>query len=130
MQLVREEVEHALDRLVGVVGVQRAEHQVPGLGEVERGLDGLEVAHLADQDHVRRLAQRALERGGERRGVDADFALRDHAALVRVDELDRVLDGEDVPARVLIAVVDQRGERGRLARAGGAGHQDQAALAP
>ena len=69
-----------------------------GLGGHERGLDGLEVAHLADQDHVRVLAERALERAGEARGVEADLALVDDGLLVAVQELDRVLDGDDVAA--------------------------------
>ena len=42
------------------------------------------------------------------------------AVLVRVHVLDRVLDGDDVAVRVLVAVADHRRERGRLARAGAA----------
>ena len=78
----REEVEHALDRLVRVVRVQRREAQVAGLGEVDRGLHRLGVADLADQDHVGRLAQRVLERVAVRQRVDADLALRDDALLL------------------------------------------------
>jgi hypothetical protein len=59
-------------------------------------VDRLEVAHLADEDHVGVLAQGALDAGREGRRVRADLALVDDAALVRVQELDRVLDGEDV----------------------------------
>ena len=44
-----------------------------------------------------------------------------------VHELDRVLDREDVAVLVLVDVVDHRRERGRLARAGRAGDQHQAA---
>ena len=44
------------------VGVQRREGQVAGLGDGQRGLDRLEVAHLADQHDVRILAQDVLER--------------------------------------------------------------------
>ena len=64
----------------------------------------------------------------QRIGIDADFALRDDAALVRVHVLDRVLDGDDVAAGLLVAVADHRGQRGRLARAGAAHHDHQAAL--
>ena len=53
----REEVEHAVDRLGRVDGVDRREHEVAGLGRGQRRLDGLLVAHLADQDHVGVLAQ-------------------------------------------------------------------------
>ena len=85
--------------------------------------DRLHVAHLADEDHVGVLAQRGLQAGGEGGGVLADLALVDEAALVLVQELDRVLDGEDVIVAGLVDLVDQRGERGRLAGAGRAGHE-------
>ena len=57
----------------------------------------------------------------------ADLALVDDAALVAVQELDRVLDGEDVLVAGLVDLVDQRGERGRLAGARRAGHEDDPA---
>ena len=58
----REEVEHAVDRLGGVEGVDRREHEVAGLGRRHRRLHGLLVAHLADQDHVGVLAQDVAQR--------------------------------------------------------------------
>ena len=73
-----------------------AEDEVAGLGGGQRGRDRLEVAHLADEDHVRVLAERRLQGLAEARRVRADLALVDDAALVPVDELDRVLDREDV----------------------------------
>jgi hypothetical protein len=45
---------------------------------------------------------------------------------VLVDELDRVLDGHDVLAALRVDLVDHRGERRGLTRAGGAGHEHQA----
>ena len=60
--------------------------------------------------------------------VAADLALVDDRLLVGEQELDRVLDGQDVPGHLLVALVEHRGERGALAGAGGAHHQDQAAL--
>ena len=42
------------------------------------------------------LAQHSTERLAEAVGVDADLPLVDDAALVRVEALDRVLDGHDV----------------------------------
>jgi hypothetical protein len=48
--------------------------------------------------------------------------------LVAEQELDRVLDGEDVAGELLVAPLQHRGQRGALAGAGGAHHQDQAAL--
>ena len=49
----REDVDDAVDGLGAIGGVQGGEDQVAGLGDGQRGADGLQVAHLADQDHVR-----------------------------------------------------------------------------
>src|SRR5262245_28255102 len=49
----REHVHDAVDGLVRGVRVQRREHEVTGLGDRQRRLDGLEVAHLTNQDDVR-----------------------------------------------------------------------------
>ena len=122
----REHVDDAVDRLGGVLGVQGREDQVAGLGRGQRHRDGLQVAHLADQDDVGVLAQHVLERVGEGPGVLADLALVDQAALVLVQELDRVLDGHDVVLAGPVGQVDQRRERRRLAGAGGAGHEHEA----
>src|SRR3546814_11039543 len=59
-------------------------------------------------------------------GVAVHFALVDQALLRGVHEFDRILDREDVAVLGLVDVVDHRRQRGRLARAGRAGHQDQA----
>ena len=58
----REELDEAADRLGGVDRVHRREDEVARLGRLERRLGGLLVAELADQDHVRVLAQDAPER--------------------------------------------------------------------
>ena len=94
----------------------------------ERHGHGLLVADLADQDAVGRLAQRVLERDLEGLGVGADLALVHDRLLVLEDELDRILEGEDVTRFQAVAVIEHRGERGRLARPGGADHEDQSAL--
>ena len=94
--------------------MQRAEDEMTRLRCGERGGDGLEVAHLADEDHVGVLAQRSLERFGERRRIRSDLALVDDATLVTVQELDRVLDRKDVLRAVAIDLVDQRRERRRF----------------
>ena len=97
--LGREDVDDPVDRLGGRLGVQGREHEVAGLRRGQRGRDRLQVAHLADQDHVGVLAQGRLERPGEVDRVGADLALVDEAVLVPVQELDRVLDREDVLGR-------------------------------
>ena len=100
----------------------------PGLGRLQRGLRRLGVAELADQDRVRVLAQRAPQRLAERLGVEPDLALVDDAAVVGMQDLDRVLDRDDVLLPVAVHVVDHRRERRRLSRAGRAGDEDEAAV--
>ena len=90
------DVDDAVDRRRRALRVQRPEDEVARLGRGQRGRDRLEVAHLADEDHVRVLAQRCAQRLGEADGVGADLALVDDAALVAVQKLDRILDREDV----------------------------------
>ncbi len=99
-----------------------------GLGGRDRGADRLEVAHLADQDHVGVLAQHVLQGLREAVCVRPDLSLVDHAGLVSMQELDRVLDRHDVAGSLPVHDVDHRGERRRLARAGRAGDDDEAAL--
>jgi hypothetical protein len=125
--LGREDVDDAVDRLRGRLGVQGGEHEVPGLRRGQRGRHRLEVAHLADEDHIGVLTQSGLQRQREVLGVSADLALVDDAALVLVEELDRVLDREDVLLALLVDDVHHRGERGRLARAGRAGDEHEPA---
>ncbi len=72
------------------------EHEVARLGGRDGERDRLEVPHLADEDHVRVLAQGLAQRLGERLRVRRHLALVDERELAAVDVLDRVLDGQDV----------------------------------
>jgi hypothetical protein len=83
--------------------------------------------NLADEDDIRRRAHHPARRAKIALGVEAHFALVDDRALVGVQELDRVLDGDDVVGAVVVAVIDHAGERSRLAGAGRARHQHQPA---
>src|SRR5439155_26545040 len=124
----REELDQAVDGLGGVDRVHRREDEVARFGGLQRGLGGLGITELADQDHVRVLAQDAADRGEERVRVEPDLALVDDAALVGVQDLDRVLDRDDVQPARAVDVVDDGGESRRLARAGGTRAEDEAAL--
>ena len=119
----------ARDGLARVERVQRAHHQVARLGGEDRRLDGLEVAHLADQDDVGVLAQGTAQRLGERLAVVADLALGDDAELVLCA---CTRSGSSTVmmcrSRVHVDVVDHRRERGALAAAGRPGDEDQAAM--
>ena len=55
------------------------------------------------------------------------LTLVDQALFRLVNEFDGVLDGEDMVVLVAVEVVEHRRQGGRLARAGGAGDQHQAA---
>ena len=57
--------------------------------------------------------------------VRADLPLVDDAALVAVQELDRILDREDVLRALAVDLVDDRRERRRLTGAGRAGDEHQ-----
>ena len=128
LEVGREEVDDPVDRLGRVERVHGGEHEVAGLGGGERRAHGLLVAHLADQDHVGVLAQDAPHRAGEALRVGADLALVDDRAFVFVQILDRVLERDDVVAAGAVDVVDHRRQRRALARAGGAGDEDDPAL--
>ena len=107
--------------------MQGTEHQVAGFRRREGETDGFKVAHFADQDHVRILAQRRLQRIGERQHMGADFALVDQAFLRLMYEFDRVFNGQNVAEVVFVDVIDHRRKRGGLAGTGRAGHQHDAA---
>ena len=90
----------------------------PGLGQRQGELDGLEVAHLTDQQDVGVLAQRRAQRPLEGWAVGPDLALRDRRHPVGVHVLDRVLDREDVHGPGLVDAVDDGGQRRRLSGSG------------
>ena len=105
---------------------RRGVDEVTGLGSCQRDADGLEVAHLTDQDDVGVLAQYVLEGVLEGLGVLADLALVDQTHLVPVQELDRVLARHDVLFAVAVGKVEQRRKRRRLARTSRTGDEDEA----
>ena len=106
-----------------ILRVQRAEHENARQRRAQRELRRLGVADLADHDDVRVLPQQRPDRGREREpGLRPDLRLPDRRDLV----LDRILDGQDVPLGAA-EMRQRRIQRRRLARAGGTGHQDDAA---
>ena len=103
---------------------------MPRLGRRERDAHRLGVPHLADDEHVGRLAHRGAQRRREIRSVQTDLDLLDEAPVMRVLVLDRVLDRDDVPGVALVDLLDEGGERRRLAGARGASDQHEAARQP
>ena len=62
MSLHREKIHDAFDGLVRVVRVERADAEVSGFREGDRGFHRFRVPDFADQNHIRRLPQGILER--------------------------------------------------------------------
>src|SRR4030095_1105180 len=112
--LGREHLDDAVDGLGRARGVEGAEHEVTGVGRLQRQADGLQISHFTDEDDVGVFTKGAAQRRRERPRVRADLAMVHQAALALVHELDRVLDGDDVVLAVLVGVVDDRGQRGGL----------------
>jgi len=120
VQRVDAHVEQADDRLGSAVGVQRREHEVPR----ERGLDAdlgrLEVAHLADHDHIGIGAQEGPQRAGE---IEADLGVHLDLPDPVLGDFDGVLDRPDLAFRRVDAG-DAGVQSRRLARSRGAHAQD------
>lgn len=125
LALRRERIADAGDGGGDVGGVEGGEHEVSGFGGGDGDAHGLGVAHLADDEDVGGLAQGGSQGGREVRGVDADLDLLDYAAQVSVLVLDGVFDGDDMARFPSIDFVNQGGDGGGLAGAGGASDKDQ-----
>src|SRR5205085_12183012 len=97
---------------------QRCNLELTGFRNSQGRLDRFQIAHFADQHYIRVLAQRRTQRLCKPVRVGIYFALVDDAALVIVKELDRVFDRQDVFVTFLVDLVDDRGERCRLAGPG------------
>jgi hypothetical protein len=97
-----------------------------GFRRGDRRLHRLQIAHFADQDDVRILAQGAPHRLAKIRNIHADIALGNHAFLVRVVILDRILDRNNVAVALNVDHVEHAGQRRALAGTGRSGDQNQA----
>ena len=75
---LKEEANACLNYLRIQVGVQCAEYKVTGLGSRDSGRNGLQIAHLTDENNVRVLPQSRPQTACEAVRVRADFALVDH----------------------------------------------------
>src|SRR5215208_3964470 len=123
----REDVYDPVDGLRGILGVQRAEDEMPSLRRSHSERDGLEVAHLAYEYHVGVLPQDMLESLGEAPCILVDLALVDNALLVFVQKLYGVLNAHDVLVPGLVDLVDHRSESGRFPASCRACNKDETA---
>ena len=123
----RKDVDDTVDGRRRRVGVQRTERQVAGFCDAQRRLDGFQIAHFADQHHIRIFTKSGAQRVGKTLGIGVQFTLVDHAILVHVHEFDRILNGENVIVPLAVDLVDHGRQRRRFARARRPGHQHQPA---
>jgi hypothetical protein len=93
---------------------------------LEGGEGGVVVANFSDEDDIGGLAHGATEAASEGGGITTDFALGEEAVLVGEDVFDGVFDGDDVAGGVFVQPLEERGESGGFAGAGGAGDEDDA----
>src|SRR5436309_2891411 len=105
--------------------MHRCEDKVAGLGSLQGDVHCLQVAHLTDEDDVRRLPEHVTKGDVEVIGVNSDFALAEDGLLIRVNELNRILDRDYVNASVLIDQVDYGRKRGGLAGTGWPRHKNE-----
>ncbi len=91
-----EEIHDAIDGLIGAVRVQRAKTQMPRFCEGDGMIHGFRVADLTDQNDIRRLPQGVLEGMLPRKGVNAQFPVRDQGLFRLVNEFHRVFHRNDV----------------------------------
>ena len=123
---LRESIHHTVDCLHARVSMERREGQVTRFCNGQSGTDRFKVTHFADKHHVRVLTQRHLKRLGEAVGIATDFTLVDHAALVLVQEFDRVFHRQNVVVTFLVDLVDHSGQGRRLTRTRSTRHQHEA----
>jgi hypothetical protein len=124
----REEVNYAIECLVGAVGMQRGQAKVAGFGKLDTVFHGFLVTNLADQNDIWRLAQRVLERHMPGISIHANLPLRNDTPFVRVDVFDRILDRNDMATRIFVTVPDHCRERRRLTGTRATDYDTKAAL--
>jgi hypothetical protein len=86
--------------------VKRGEDEVSGLGGGEGDLNRFAIAHLSDKNHFGRLTQGCSECQCKTWGIGVQFALVNRGLHVRMQELDRVLNGNDVIGLLVIDLAD------------------------
>jgi len=116
-----EEFENAMHALHRVRRMERGEDQPADIRCTHRGARAFRIAHFADDDDIGILAQDVTQSDRIAGGIEADLALFDDAFAILEQEFDRVFDGDDVFARRLIDMLDQRGQRRRFAGSRGPG---------
>ena len=95
-----------------------------GFRRFQRHFDRLAIAHLAEQNHFRRLPQRGPQSQRKIRRIRMQLALMNGRILVLVQKLDRIFDRNDVIKLCLVNQIDHRRQRRAFPAARRAGNQD------
>ncbi|OPZ84881.1 MAG: hypothetical protein BWY76_01660 [bacterium ADurb.Bin429] len=104
---------------------QRCKHEVAGLRGGQRGGDGLSIGETVNQNDVRVLAERLLQRNLVVRGISAHLPLVNFAFRRAMDEFDWILDGDNMGMTRAVDLLDHCGKRGRPSRTVRPGNQHQ-----
>jgi len=80
-------------------------------------------SHFTYKDHVGILSKSCAQTAVERFCIASYFSLPDYGTIVHVQIFDRIFDGDDVFATVVINGVDHTGHRRRFPLAGAPGDQ-------
>ena len=102
----REEAEDSVDSLPGVDRVERAQHEVPGFRRHQRHFHRRAVAHFADQNHFRRLAERGPQTVRVIVKIVAELALIEGGLHRRMHEFDRIFQRHDVDGLVDVDLIE------------------------
>ena len=108
--------------------MERAQNEVSGFGRHQRDLHRGAITHFAHQDDLGRLAQCGAEAIWIVVEIMTELTLIECGFAFWMNELDRVFQGDHMNRLRLIDLIEQRGQRRRLATSSGAGHQDQPGL--
>ena len=107
-----EHTENTVNRLTGVDGVKCADYQVACFRSTQTDFDRFPVTHFAHQNHLGRLAESSAQAGSERVEIRAHFALIESGFLLRMDELHRVFECDNVNRLALVDLVQKPGQGG------------------
>ena len=121
-----EDLDNTVDCVGGAAGMQGAEDKVAGLGGGDGRLDGVLVAHFADENDVRVLTKAGAQPLGEALGILADLALVDRAQIGGVHVFHRVFQRDDVRLAMMVYIINHRREARRFTGAGFARDKDDA----
>ena len=126
LMFVRKRVDDPVDCLHSVNRMKSAQYKVSGFCRSYRRGYRLQVAHLADENHIRVMAKRMLQRIRKRAGIVTQVALRYETLLVLMQKLNRVFNSDHVPGLMLVEKVNHCRQGRALPAAGGTGNQNKA----